>query len=673
PQIYMKICGRCVLKKRTRVDGVVIDPAQPSIWEETQEKEVYRRVGKGFYRERPFSHGQYVPHESTPKKARNAGEPLPWYTIRGEASGLLGQLPQPAIIAGIAVTPSFTFLPGSLQKDHEESNPDYVAQELGNRSRTLSSTDESEEDDNEASLRDIRNDIGLLAAETNARFAKTLLKQPGEPEELDDEGWARYSLGELAGIMKGLESVADKVLACMKTETRNAEIAHTAKRLSRRDESPPRMYSSNHNPSMGADDMFNPIKKASMVAKFDLNSVQHVAISSAEAAAQHERNLQNPLIGPDMKRKIALDREIAEFAPEEEHRELDMRKAKAKLLLHGKATRMMRDGEFEEGNASHDALKQFALQSRDPLKTQADNATAIWRETTQTLDEIKDRRTKCAEKIARTARENRISTVEKINNDYFMTQRRTTGLILPRYLPQEITGNAFFKQFHKAEKLVALDSKIMIPILRALLESTPVEFNNDRMQISSAIEKLSTDKEWTRIGFIKFIQSIFTEDLEKDFQQAYALCFQSEKWRQALELSMDEDTRVDQEILAKRNLRQQDEKLVLERRKFGYHIHERLRDAASRVDKAGKKAKPEAGYGNREGGSNRRRGRGGSRNSGSQGGQGAPSTTQAVAQYGAKTAANSNRNKRANDGSYSQKKKGKNQPRQPPKAEPKTE
>ncbi len=138
-----------------------------------------------------------------------------------------------------------------------------------------------------------------------------------------------------------------------------------------------RMYGSNHNPGMGADDMFNPIKKASMVAKFDLNSVQHVAISSAEAAAQHERNLQSPLIGPDMKRKIALDREIAEFAPEEEHRELDMRKAIAKLLLHGKATRMMRDGEFEEGNASHDALKQFALQSRDPLKTKADNATAI--------------------------------------------------------------------------------------------------------------------------------------------------------------------------------------------------------------------------------------------------------------------------------------------------------
>jgi len=432
------------------------------------------------------------------------------------------------------------------------------------------------------------------------------------------------------------------------------------------------MASGSGNGARYSDDneFFNPHKKAAMIRKYDLNAVQRLQITPDHAHAQIKKNLENPLIGPDMKRVKARERELIEFAAEEQHAEHEMRKAGVQTMLYNKAARLQETDALTDSQ-EHQAYRQFLEQNtREALEDNHRRKKSVHTEITKIIAETRARVTTLLAVIKETAKRHRISTVEKTNEGFFISQQRTTGVIMPKYLSQEITGHNFFKLFDKASALAELDKAKVMPIVKKLLESTPVEHHNDRLVLHNAYEKLTTDKLMSRLTFTHLIQSVFTEELHKEYVEAMQVICQSPELREQLDLPIDGVQR--ERRLMRDNLApcQLEEKEIIQYRKYGKPLPEELKQAAQRLDSRNKQKEAAKGGQNKS----RKRGQGGQGNQQGQNKQGQQGQKSNGGQGGGNPGQNGNANKN-NDkqGNAQHKKKKFEQAREkpPPKTEAK--
>jgi len=426
------------------------------------------------------------------------------------------------------------------------------------------------------------------------------------------------------------------------------------------------------------DDIFNPAKKEAQLLKYDLDVPQRIPITPELAISQMKKNLDDPLIGPDMKRRSILAQEVEDFTAEEAILEVEVRKASKVTLLYNQAVRQSEGDGFSESEKDQ-AMKQLLEDNsyEDVYNAQARKQKAF-NENTKHLTDLRTRVAKLDDMIKKSAAKHRISTVEKIGSNYFVHQQRTTGIKMPRYLPQEISGHEFFKCFNQAENLCKITTERMIPIMRTLMESTPVEHHNDRMVLQHWMERLSSNKNITRMTFLKGIRSIFTEDLYADFRVALNDCLQSDDWRTQLDLPMDKDTRNLKTYADNTHFKMRDEKAVRNMRLMNEPIPNILKAAAQRIDarenakKRQQKSGNQNGQNGQNGQNNRKRGRGGNGN-GNGNNQGQEQKGQAQAgqekKGGNNGGGNAGNQKKGGNNKQNQK-KAVDQPRpQPPKVE----
>ena len=329
------------------------------------------------------------------------------------------------------------------------------------------------------------------------------------------------------------------------------------------------------------DGIFNPAKKNASLVKWDLDQAQEFEVSKETATQKTEENLQRSDIGPGMRRHMALSRELAEFLPESEIKDKEYQEARLATFLYDKIERRTRNGEMDPAGNSEDArlAAWFASSSRADLREEEKRAKERSKDAQGVISDINDQLQSVKGNIDKIAVANRISTVKKRGNAYYMVQRRTTGLVMPKTLPQEIVGNDYYKLFNTMEALLELSTEKVTPVLTRMLECTPIEHFNDRRILQESITKLANNKDWTRRDFLLFIQGTFSEDLEADFRAAFRSALMDSNKQFMLDLSMDENTRVDQMISAKKYRPIDNETIIIARKKMGLSIHDGLRES----------------------------------------------------------------------------------------------
>ena len=363
-----------------------------------------------------------------------------------------------------------------------------------------------------------------------------------------------------------------------------------------------------------ANTAFNPAKKNASIIKWDLDTAQELEVSAETARQKTEENLRRPDVGPSMKRHIALSRELAEFLPEVAIKEGEYTQARCSLFLYDKIERRTRGNEMNMNDPEDVRLAAwFAMTSRNTLKEEEKRTKERAKEAQAAISDINAQLLALKESIEQCALKNRISMTKKRGDTYYMVQRRTSGLVMPKHLPQEIVGNSFYKLFASEEALLKLDSVETIETLKNMLDCTPIEHFNDRRILQDCITRLGTNKDWTRRDFLMCIQGTFQEHLEVQFRLAFQRVLMDDSKRFLLDVSMDKDRREDALLDNKKFHQQRNEKLVLERRKLGMSIHDGLRDAEKALNArlAREASQKKSGQGNAQNNRNRRRGRGG--------------------------------------------------------------
>ena len=354
-----------------------------------------------------------------------------------------------------------------------------------------------------------------------------------------------------------------------------------------------------------ASGVFNPAKKSAAVAKYNLDRNPEVEVSSELAKKTTEENLARSDIGPLMRSLNNLARELEEFQPEANIKQDEYSRARTAGLLYDKVERQTRDGTLNPATIPEHAnnARWFASTSRAEVQEALQVAKERSKEAQSMLSDIASQMQTLRESIEQMAIKNRITTTAKRGNVYYMIQRRTSGLVMPRCLPMEFIGHRFFKLFSTPEALAALDTETVSPVLRDMYESTPVEHSNDRRLLQDAMARLGTDRDWTRNQFLVFLQGTFSHELESEFRRAHQTLLMDDTRRFMLDLPMDKHKRNDTLLNQKRHPFQQQERTFLERKKFGMEIHDELRQtereynarlAKTRVTNSGAKPKNNA-------------------------------------------------------------------------------
>ncbi|CBY11558.1 unnamed protein product [Oikopleura dioica] len=366
------------------------------------------------------------------------------------------------------------------------------------------------------------------------------------------------------------------------------------------------------------DEAYNPSKRLALLDKYSLARSQRMPVTPEEAKSQMAKNLNDPEIGPDLKRKAVLEQEIEAFAKEEGKLEKELREASLQVLLYNDAVRLQDAGELTDSEEHQGMQKYITDNSLEDVEAAQRKKEKSFQSVTRHLADLRARVSRLNESIKEAAEKNRITTVEKVGDRYFVNQQRTCGLIMPRYLPQEITGNKFFNLFSDEKALISLTTGKVLPILKALLESTPVELSNDRMIITHWIEKLTTNKGISRMSFIKGIRAIFSEELYRELQSALSTCLQSDEQRAQLDLPMHKDARNTKLFEDNVHPKQKEENAVLKYRKFNMTLPDELKAAAQRIDA---RDRSKSNGNKSQGENNRKRGRGNSNGNNKNGGQ----------------------------------------------------
>jgi hypothetical protein len=374
-----------------------------------------------------------------------------------------------------------------------------------------------------------------------------------------------------------------------------------------------------------ANTAFNPARKNASIIKWDLDTAQELEVSAETARQKTEENLRRPDIGPSMKRHMALSRELAEFLPESTIKDGEYQQARLSLFLYDKIERRTRANDMDPANPEDTRLAAwFTGTSRDTLRNEEKRTRERAKEAQAAISDINAQLVALKERIDQCALKNRISMTKKRGDTYYMIQRRTSGLVMPKHLPQEIVGNSFYKLFATEDALLSLNSVEAIETLKNMLDCTPIEHFNDRRILQDCITRLGTNKEWTRREFLMCIQGTFQEHLEVQFRTAFHRVLMDDSKRFLLDVPMDKDRREDALLDNKKFHQQRNEKLVLERRKLGMTIHDGLREAEKSLNArlARESSQKKSGQGNTQNNRNRRRGRGGQPESNSAGNSG---------------------------------------------------
>jgi hypothetical protein len=325
--------------------------------------------------------------------------------------------------------------------------------------------------------------------------------------------------------------------------------------------------------------VFNPAKKSAAVAKYNLDRNPEVEVSAETARRQTEENLARSDIGPLMRSLCSLARELEDFEPEAKIKQNEYSKARQAVVLYDKTERRSREGLLNPAASPEDAnnARWFASTSRAEVLEEMRVAKERSKEAHSMLSDVASQMQQLRESIEQIAIKNRITTTAKRGDVYYMVQRRTSGLVMPRCLPMEFIGHRFFKLFSVPEALAALDTEEVTPVLRDMFESTPVEHSNDRRLLQDALARLGTDKDWTRNQFLVFLQGTFSHELESEFRRAHQTLLMDDTRRFMLDLPMDKHRRNDAMLRLKRHPLQEQERVFLERKKFGMEIHDELR------------------------------------------------------------------------------------------------
>lgn len=330
----------------------------------------------------------------------------------------------------------------------------------------------------------------------------------------------------------------------------------------------------------GSASVFNPAKRNAMELKYTLDRNPEMEITGEAAQRQTEENLARPDIGPLMKKYVGLIRELENMNPECDAKEKEYKKARTLVQLYDKTERRIKDGSLDAANNEEDArhAQWLASTSRNELNEAAKTARERSREAQTFSSDISSEMNRLKDEIEKVAVKNRITTTVKRGDRFFMVQRRTDGLVMPKHLPMEMIGNKYYRLFSTPEALMALDTKLATPVLKDMYEATPVAQTNDRRLLQDALARLGTDRDWTRNQFLVFLQGTFSHELEAEFRRAHQIILMDDTRRFALDLPMDEHRRSDAMLRLKRHPLQEQERVYLERKKFGLEIHDDLKE-----------------------------------------------------------------------------------------------
>lgn len=162
------------------------------------------------------------------------------------------------------------------------------------------------------------------------------------------------------------------------------------------------MFAGGKSSSKGLDksDPYNPAKKDSLLKKYDLESKQMIPIAPSLAQVEIQKNLEDPRIGPEMKRLKALERELAEFEAEEPALERDQRKANLQVLLYAKYARAEARGELTDSD-EHTQQKEFLQEyTRQELEDDRARKQRDYNDICKSLSDMRSRITALKERIA---------------------------------------------------------------------------------------------------------------------------------------------------------------------------------------------------------------------------------------------------------------------------------
>ncbi|CAG5105575.1 Oidioi.mRNA.OKI2018_I69.chr1.g2252.t1.cds [Oikopleura dioica] len=423
----------------------------------------------------------------------------------------------------------------------------------------------------------------------------------------------------------------------------------------------------------GKDTSFAAIRE-----KFDLSSSKQ-AVDKRTALRVIAENLGHPILGPLLKERKRTQNELKQMVPILDHLKLKAQEARTLQLLYNTALMNKETGATPKGQAGIDEERFLNSHSKEKInkevqttKTESDSYEAV-------KLSLEDRVKALDKEVQEKAERLKIKTACREGDTYYLIQRRTTGLKMTVHRNLEEVGQEFYQKFASVKALVNLDKNDVAPIISELLRVTPLELVDDRLIIMKIQEKLN-DETLSRLDFSRLCYSLFTQECQDEFDKNFHQLADNENNLRKFQLPLDSVLREDEEYRTHTHADQKRVKSVTERLRFNKATAEEKRwlinykKTQANNEAELKKATQNGNQRNRGGRSQQKKGQQGGGNSNNNKGN----------QNGGNQ--NQNPNKRPNPNNKGQggnannqnqnnqfKKQKQNEPRGPPKQEPKKE
>ncbi|CAG5101403.1 Oidioi.mRNA.OKI2018_I69.YSR.g17054.t1.cds [Oikopleura dioica] len=312
----------------------------------------------------------------------------------------------------------------------------------------------------------------------------------------------------------------------------------------------------------------NPYTRSSLQSNYDLDKVVKTQIDQGTAQRIMQANLADPFLGPLIQEKGRLQTELDEGRDLVDHYRQQAARARNIHLLYRKAVFHKENNSFPVGQAGDD-LKKFLGLNEPELAKKANEAQSRYDSFYSQRQSLTNSLKRVSTEIEEVATQRAIRTATKEGDLFYLHQRRASGIKMSTLRSQEQVGSEFFQKFSSVENLLSLDKDDMIPITRELLKTTPIEFMEDRLVLSTALEKLSTDFSLTRIAFVRMIFSVLTQECQEEVIKTWKQLVMVEDNQKRFELPMNATAREGREYKLNIHANQEKKKLVRNKVKFG--------------------------------------------------------------------------------------------------------